>query len=112
MSTILCNHVTILQRRAKVRKRISAVLSTGAPIHLRKHPKRRAAAGVSLALAVPAARSRRSFRRSETKPLRRMLWANTPFLPALSAEGGPDLSMTGSVPVLRFSSVLHFEVEN
>ena len=77
MSTILCNHVTILQMLAKVRKQISAVVSTGAPIHLRKHPEFRTAfsgkGGQNVRGPEPVEGPREH------------------ALPALSAEGGPEL---------------------
>jgi len=72
--------------------------------HLRKHPERRAAAELSLAPAVPAARSRRRpperTRRRPPERSRRMpglyvcAVAHTPFLSALSAGSGPELRMT------------------
>ena len=64
--------------------------------HLRKHPERRAAAELSLAPAVPAARSRRRPpERSRRMPgLYVCALAHTPFLSGLSAGSGPELRMT------------------
>ena len=90
---------------------------------LRKHPERSAAAVMNLAPAVPAARSRRTLpltdgaqasfdsahRRLRADALRsgclRFLCAvaRTPFLPALSAEGGPELRVTRS-PLVMLSA--------
>jgi len=76
-------------------------------IHLRKHPERRAAAKLSVAPAVTAARSRR------VPGLYVCAVAHTPFLSALSAESGRQLRMTrmadrsGSALSLRTSTQCH-----